>query len=144
MNKCILIGRLTRDPELRYTQSGTPVCSESLAVRRPTARDGEDDADFINITVWGKAAENLAKYKRQGGQIAIEGRLQVSNYTDREGAKRWKTEVVANSVEFLGSKEEGMDTQPQQQTYQQPQQQVNQMTHDYGQKVMFNDEDLPF
>ena len=139
MNKCILIGRLTRDPELRYTQSGTPVCSESLAVRRPTARDGEEDADFINITIWGKAAENLAKYKRKGGQIAIEGRLQVSNYTDREGAKRWKTEVVANSVEFIGSRDEVAEPlQPQ------PQQQANQMTHDFGQEVMFNDEDLPF
>lgn len=137
MNKCILIGRLTRDPELRYTQSGTPVCSESLAVRRPTARDGEDDADFINITIWGKAAENLAKYKRKGGQIAIEGRLQVSNYTDREGAKRWKTEVVANSVEFIGSRDEAAEPS-------QAQQQANQMTHDYGQEVMFNDEDLPF
>lgn len=139
MNKCILIGRLTRDPELRYTQSGTPVCSESLAVRRPTARDGEDDADFINITIWGKAAENLAKYKRKGGQIAIEGRLQVSNYTDREGAKRWKTEVVANSVEFVGSRDEA--AAPSQA---QPQQQANQMAHDFGQEVMFNDEDLPF
>lgn len=141
MNKCILIGRLTRDPELRYTQSGTPVCSESLAVRRPTARDGEDDADFINITIWGKAAENLAKYKRKGGQIAIEGRLQVSNYTDREGAKRWKTEVVANSVEFIGSRDEAAEPS---QAQPQPQQQTNQMTHDYGQEVMFNDEDLPF
>lgn len=113
-------------------------------MRRPTARDGEDDADFINISVWGKAAENLAKYKRKGGQIAIEGCLQVSNYTDREGVKRWKTEVVANSVEFLGSKDEGVDTQPHQQTYQQPQQQRQQMSHDFGQEVMFNDEDLPF
>ena len=139
MNKCILIGRLTRDPELRYTQSGTPVCSESLAVRRPTARDGEDDADFINITVWGKAAENLAKYKRKGGQIAIEGRLQVSNYTDREGAKRWKTEVVANSVEFIGSRDEAAES-----SQAQLQPQANQMTHDFGQEVMFNDEDLPF
>lgn len=141
MNKCILIGRLTRDPELRYTQYGTPVCSESLAVRRPTARDGEDDADFINITIWGKAAENLAKYKRKGGQIAIEGRLQVSNYTDREGAKRWKTEVVANSVEFIGSRDEVAEPS---QAQPQPQQQANQMTHDFGQEVMFNDEDLPF
>lgn len=139
MNKCILIGRLTRDPELRYTQSGTPVCSESLAVRRPTARDGEDDADFINITIWGKAAENLAKYKRKGGQIAIEGRLQVSNYTDREGAKRWKTEVVANSVEFIGSRDEAAEP-----SQAQLQPQANQMTHDFGQEVMFNDEDLPF
>lgn len=139
MNKCILIGRLTRDPELRYTQSGTPVCSESLAVRRPTARDGEDDADFINITIWGKAAENLAKYKRKGGQIAIEGRLQVSNYTDREGEKRWKTEVVANSVEFIGSRDEAAEP-----SQAQLQPQANQMTHDFGQEVMFNDEDLPF
>lgn len=139
MNKCTLIGRLTRDPELRYTQSGTPVCSESLAVRRPTARDGEDDADFINITIWGKAAENLAKYKRKGGQIAIEGRLQVSNYTDREGAKRWKTEVVANSVEFIGSRDEAAEP-----SQAQLQPQANQMTHDFGQEVMFNDEDLPF
>lgn len=137
MNKCILIGRLTRDPELRYTQSGTPVCSSSLAVRRPTARDGETDADFINLVVWGVVGENLAKYMVKGGQIAVEGRIQVSNYQDKDGVKRWKTEVVASSVEFLGNpRQEQASSSPA--PMQQPSQQQ------FGYEVQFNDEDLPF
>ena len=105
MNKVFLIGRLTRDPELRYTGNNTPVASFSLAVNRSfTNQQGEREADFFNITVWRKQAENVKNYLSQGSQVAVEGRLQTRSYEDKEGQKRYVTEVVADNVEFLGSK----------------------------------------
>ncbi len=105
MNKVFLIGRLTRDPELRYTGSNLPVATFSLAVNRPfSGQNGEREADFINIVVWRKQAENCKNYLTQGSQVAIEGRIQVRNYDDQNGQKRYVTEVVADNVEFLGSK----------------------------------------
>ena len=105
MNKVFLIGRLTRDPELRYTGNNTPVASFSLAVNRNfTNQQGEREADFINIVVWRKQAENVKNYLSQGSQVAVEGRLQTRNYEDKDGQKRYVTEVVADNVEFLGSK----------------------------------------
>lgn len=105
MNKVLLIGRLTRDPELRYTGSNIPVASFSLAVNRNfTNQAGEREADFINIVVWRKQAENVKKYLLQGSQVAIDGRIQTRSYDDKDGNKRYVTEVVADNVEFLGSK----------------------------------------
>lgn len=105
MNKVFLIGRLTRNPELRYTGNNTPVATFSLAVNRPfTNQSGEREADFINIVVWRKQAENVKNYLTQGSQVAIEGRIQVRNYDDQSGQKRYVTEVIADNVEFLGSK----------------------------------------
>ncbi|MBR2678765.1 MAG: single-stranded DNA-binding protein [Bacilli bacterium] len=105
MNKVFLIGRLTRDPELRYTGNNTPVASFSLAVNRNfTNQQGEREADFFNITVWRKQAENVKNYLSQGSQVAVEGRLQTRSYDDKDGQKRYVTEVVADNVEFLGSK----------------------------------------
>ncbi len=105
MNKVFLIGRLTRDPELRYTGSNTAVASFSLAVNRNfTNQAGEREADFINIVVWRKQAENVKNYLSQGSQVAIEGRIQTRSYDDQEGKKRYITEVVADNVEFLGTK----------------------------------------
>ncbi len=105
MNKVFLIGRLTRNPELRYTGSNTPVATFSLAVNRNfTNAQGEREADFINIVVWRKQAENVAKYLTQGSQAAIDGRIQTRSYDDNEGKKRYVTEVVADNVEFLASK----------------------------------------
>ena len=105
MNKVFLIGRLTRDPELRYTGNNTPVASFSLAVNRSfTNQQGEREADFFNITVWRKQAENVKNYLNQGSQVAVEGRLQTRSYEDKDGQKRYVTEVVADNVEFLGSK----------------------------------------
>lgn len=103
MNKIILIGRLTKDPELRYTPNGAAVCTFTLAVNRPYVKDGEQDADFINIVVWNKSGENCAKYLAKGRQAAIEGRLQIRTYDGDDGKKRWVTEVVADRVEFIGS-----------------------------------------
>ncbi len=105
MNKVFLIGRLTRDPELRYTGNNTPVATFSLAVNRTFSnQQGEREADFINIVVWRKQAENVKNYLTQGSQVAIDGRIQTRSYDDNNGQKRYVTEVVADNVEFLGSK----------------------------------------
>ena len=105
MNKVFLIGRLTRDPELRYTGSNVSVATFSLAVNRNfTNQAGEREADFINIVVWRKQAENVKNYLVQGSQVAVDGRIQTRSYDDQEGKKRYVTEVVADNVEFLGSK----------------------------------------
>ena len=105
MNKVFLIGRLTRDPELRYTGSNIPVATFSLAVNRNFSnQNGEREADFINIVVWRKQAENCKNFLSQGSQVAIEGRLQSRSYDDKDGSKRYVTEVVADNVEFLGSR----------------------------------------
>ena len=106
MNKAILIGRLTRDPELRYTSSNRAVCQFSIAIDRPFANQstGQREADFINIVVWDKTAENVGKYMSKGRLIAVEGRIQTRNYDNNEGKKVYVTEVVASNVQFLESK----------------------------------------
>ena len=108
MNKILLIGRLTKAPELRYTQSGTAVASFTLAVNRSFAnQNGEREADFINCVAWQKAAEFVSQYFKKGQQMALEGRLQVRSYDDNNGQRRWVTEVVTEKVEFVGSKGSG-------------------------------------
>ena len=105
MNKVVLIGRLTRDPELRYTGNNIPSATFSIAVNRNfTNQSGEREADFINIVVWRKQAENCKNYLTKGSQVAIEGRIQTRNYDGQDGKKVYVTEVVADNVEFLGSK----------------------------------------
>ncbi len=102
LNRVILIGNLTRDPELRYTPDGTPVASFTIAVNRAfTTRQGEREADFIPIVVWRKRAETCSEYLAKGSQVAVEGRLQIRNYEDKDGIKRRVAEVVAWSVQFL-------------------------------------------
>ena len=108
MNKVVLIGRLTRDPELRYTGNNTPVASFSLAVNRNYSnQQGEREADFINIVVWRKQAENVKNYLTQGSQVAIDGRLQTRTYDDQNGQRRYITEVIADNVTFLSSRAGG-------------------------------------
>lgn len=104
MNKVVLIGRLSRDPELRHTTSGTPVCQINVAINRPVAQDKEPETDFINVVLWDKQAENVAKYVTKGGQVAVEGRIQTRSYENSEGKKTFVTEVIANNVEFLQTK----------------------------------------
>ena len=105
MNKAILIGRLTRDPELRTTTTGRNVCQFSVAVSRTfTNANGEREADFINCVVWDKQAENLVKYQKKGNQIAVEGRIQTRNYDDNNGKKVYVTEILANNISFLDTK----------------------------------------
>ena len=103
MNNAVLIGRLTKDPELSYTPNNqTPVCRFTIAVDRPR-RNGEDmGADFIRITVWGKQAENCDRYISKGRQVGVSGRIQTGSYKNREGITVYTTEIVADRVEFLG------------------------------------------
>ena len=111
MNKVILIGNLTRDPELTETPSGVAVCRFAVAVSRDYANaDGTRETDFFNITVWRKLAENCGKYLKKGNKVAITGSLQNRSYEDKDGIKRNVTDVVANEVEFLtpkGAQSEG-------------------------------------
>jgi single-strand DNA-binding protein len=104
LNRVILIGRLTRDPELRYTPSGVAVAQFTLAVDRPfTNQQGEREADFIPIVTWRKLAETCANYLSKGRLTAVEGRIQVRNYENNEGRRVYVTEVVADNVRFLES-----------------------------------------
>jgi len=112
MNKVVLLGRLTANPEIRYTQTNnTMVASFSLAVNRRFAKQGEErQADFINIVAWSKTAEFCSKYFKKGQQVGVIGRLQTRNYEDDKGVKHYITEVVAEEVYFADSKKEGTTT----------------------------------
>ena len=108
LNKIILMGRLTRDPELRRTQSGTAVTSFSLAVDRDfKSQSGEKETDFIDIVAWRNTAEFVSKYFTKGRMAVVEGRLQIRDWTDRDGGKRRSAEVIAENVYFGDSKREG-------------------------------------
>ena len=111
MNKVILMGRLTRDPEVRYTQTNnTLVASFSIAVNRRFTRPGEErQADFINVVAWSKLGEFCSKYFKKGQQVGVIGRLQVRNWEDEQGQKRYVTEVVAEEAYFADSKRDGAD-----------------------------------
>ena len=108
LNRIVLIGRLTKDPELRYTQSGKAVCAFTLAVDRPyVGADGNKETDFINIVVWNKLGENCAQYLGKGKLAAVDGRLQIRSYDGQDGQRRYVTEVIADNVRFLSPKSEG-------------------------------------
>lgn len=102
MNKVILMGRLTKDPEIRYTQNNTPVCSFTLAVDRRFSKDKQ--ADFISCQAWQKTAEFISKYFQKGSMIAVVGRIQTRTWEDSEGKKRYITEVIVDEAYFTGSK----------------------------------------
>lgn len=103
MNKAIIIGRLTRDPEMRTTGSGINSTSFTVAVSRNYAnQNGERETDFINCVAWRKQAENIAKYCTKGTQVAVEGRIQTRSYDAQDGTKRYVTEIIADNVTFLG------------------------------------------
>lgn len=106
MNKVILMGRLTRDPAVRYTQGERPtaVARYTLAVNRTMKREGEPDVDFVNCVAFGRAGEFAEKYLRQGVRILISGRIQTGSYTNRDGAKVYTTDVIVESQEFTESK----------------------------------------
>ena len=153
MNKVILIGRLTRDPELRYTSSNVATCTFSLAVDRPfTNQSGEREADFINIVVWRKQAENCKNYLTKGSQVAIEGRIQTRNYDDKDGKKVYVTEVVADNVQFLGAKSNSVSSQSNDTTTPYDfADDMNQTTDvssdpfaDFGSSIEISDDELPF
>ena len=110
MNKVILVGNLTRDPELSETPSGIAVCRFSIAVSRDYANnEGNREADFFNITVWRGRAENCGKYLKKGNKVAVVGSLQTRSYEDKDGIKRNVTDIIASEVEFLTPKNSQAD-----------------------------------
>jgi single-strand DNA-binding protein len=109
INVVVITGNLTRDPELRNTPSGTPVCSMRVAVntrrKNGTTGEWEDKANFFDVTVWGAQGENCAQYLQKGRPVAVQGRLEWREWEDQQGNKRQSVDIIANSVQFLGSRE---------------------------------------
>ena len=144
MNKVILIGRLTRNPELRYTGSNTPVATFSLAVNRSfTNQNGEREADFINCVVWRKLAETAKNYLSQGSQVAVEGRIQTRKYQNDKGENKYVTEILVENVEFLESKSKRKENvvNEQVETTSIPEQEIS----NFQEKFEYTDEEgLPF
>ena len=113
MNKCIFMGRLTGDPEIRYTQDGKPVVRFNFAVNRTYKREGEPEADFFSCAVFGNAAERFEKLHIQKGvKLVLEGEIRNNNYTDRNGVKRYENQVNVNNFEFCESKGSSVPAQP--------------------------------
>ena len=106
MNKVFLIGRLSRDPELRHTTSGTAVCQINVAISRPVSQGSEPQTDFINVVVWNKQAENLVKYQSKGSLISVEGSNRVDKYQNEQGENRYKHYILVNNIQFLESKKD--------------------------------------
>src|SRR5690625_2375679 len=162
LNRVVIVGRLTRDPDLRYTPNGVAVANFTVAANRPfTNQQGNREADFINCVVWRKPAENLANYMKKGNLIGVDGRLQSRSYEGQDGKTVYVTEVVADSVQFLepkGSSQGGGQSpaesqsnqsynqnqgQNQNQNQNQNQQQNNPFKND-GEPIDISDDDLPF
>lgn len=107
MNRIIILGRLTKDPEIRYTHTGKAVADFTLAVNRPFKNEeGQQDADFISVVLWGKTAETVGNYVHKGQRLLVEGRLQIRTYTAKDGSTRWVTEVIGEHIEFIEKKED--------------------------------------
>lgn len=123
LNRVILVGRLTKDPELRYTPNGVAVARFTLAVDRRQVKDREKETDFIDIVVWQKQAETCANYLSKGRLVAVEGRLQIRSYDDNQGIRRKAAEVVAETVRFLDRAKDGNDG--------------------YGSEISFSEDDIP-
>lgn len=140
MNKIILLGRLTKDPEVRYTQNGKVVTQFTLAVDRPyAAADGKKEADFIPVVIWGKSAELAGNSLGKGQRALVEGRVQIRSYDANDGSKRWVTEVIADRFEFIERKADAQPAPPAQ-PQQQPKRAEDWTT--MGSQVF--DEEIPF
>lgn len=154
LNRVVLVGRLTRDPELRYTPNGTAVANFNIAVNRPFSnQEGNREADFINGVVWRRPAENLANYMKKGSLIGVDGRIQTRNYEGQDGKRVYVTEVVADSIQFLETKGAQSNSRQQSDSYQDNynqnnynQEQRNSFSPNYTEPSFPNieDDDLPF
>ena len=154
MNNVVLVGRLTRDPELRTTPNGIATCQISLAVNGIPNANGERTTDFINIVVWRRQAENVSKYCSKGSQVGVVGRIHTRSYEANDGSKRYVTEVVADNVTFLGSNNSNRGTSqfsdsiPDYSTGDQQPMPTTDITEDpfkdFGSEVVLSDDDLPF
>lgn len=114
MNRVILVGRLAKDPELKTTTTGKSVCRFTVAVDRRVKADNQPTADFISVVAWNKQAETISSYLSKGRRIALEGRIQVSSYDAKDGTKRYSTEVMLDSFDFIDSKQGAQDEMPAQ------------------------------
>lgn len=141
MNKVILVGRLCRDPDLKNTTTGKAVATFNLAVdRRFKNKDGQKEADFVPIVVWGKQAEFAGQYLSKGSQISVSGRLQVRSYDAQDGQRRYVTEVVADEINFISTKPKEVTGRSQQLS----EASDDQMELDADFHLMANDDDIPF
>ncbi|PNQ83089.1 single-stranded DNA-binding protein [Paenibacillus sp. F4] len=142
LNRVILIGRLTKDPELRYTPNGIATTQFTLAVDRPfTSQGGEREADFLPIVTWRQLAETCANYLKKGRLTAVEGRVQVRNYENSEGKRIYVTEIVADNVRFL---ESNRDSQRDPNEPDHRPRHDGDPFHDDGKHIDISDDDLPF
>ena len=149
MNKVILIGGLTKDPELRTTTSGTATTSFTVAVDRNfvNQQTGQREADFINCVAWRKQAENISRYCSKGSQVAVEGKIQTRSYDAQDGSKRYVTEVICDNVTFLGSRNSSRDDSS---NYSEPSDDIETTNLEedpyanMGDEVALTDDDLPF
>ena len=156
MNKVFLIGRITKDLELKTTPSGVSTTTFSVAVNRNFKnKEGVIEADFFNIVAWRRQAENVSKYCTKGSQICVEGRLQSRSYDAQDGTKRYVTEVIADNIEFLGTKKESQNGDSytrntpnnsfvDDSSYEETQVSDENPFKDYGSEVVLSDDDLPF
>jgi single-strand DNA-binding protein len=155
MNRAIIIGRLTKDPEMRTTGSGIATTSFTVAVSRNyTSQNGERETDFLNCVAWRKQAENIAKFCSKGSQVAVEGRIQTRSYDAQDGTKRYVTEIIADNVTFLGSKGGAGNSNPSNSYNENNSSNSNKdiQTTDLnedpyanmGEEVALSDDDLPF
>ena len=146
MNKVCLVGRLTAKPELRYTGANVAYTRFTLAVNRTFSNaQGQREADFINIIVWRKAAENVAQYLDKGSQVSVDGRIQTGSYTDKDGNRRYTTDVVADNVQFLDSRRQNNNINETPYDYQEPVEPANDVNiaedpfADFGDNVSIDD-----
>ncbi|MBN6206511.1 single-stranded DNA-binding protein [Ralstonia pickettii] len=165
LNRVVLVGRLTRDPDLRYTPNGVAVANFNIAVNRPFSnQQGEREADFINGVVWRRQAENLANYMKKGNLIGVDGRIQTRTYEGQDGKTVYVTEVVADSIQFLETKgasggqgagpsgyqqNQNQNQYQNQNQFQQNQNQSQNQSNDdpfrnNGEPIDISDDDLPF
>ncbi|MCL4136663.1 UNVERIFIED_CONTAM: hypothetical protein GTU68_056143 [Idotea baltica] len=150
VNKVLLLGHLGADPELRYTNNQTAVCNLRVATNdRRKGADGQwtDFTEWHKVSTFGKTAENCNTYIKKGSQVFVEGRIQTRKWQDQEGKDRYSTEIVANSVQFIGSKSKGGDYSQQQSSQSQSQPQASAGEIDMssvGKAVSFDDDDIPF
>jgi len=143
MNRVILVGRLTKSPDVKNTTSGKSVATFTLAVdRRFKNKDGQKEADFVPIVVWGKQAEFAGQYLSKGSQIGVSGRLQVRSYDAQDGQRRYVTEVIADEIQFLGSKKDGSSSANTQ--YQSNSEPMPTMGLDEDFHLMADDDDISF
>ena len=143
MNRVVLIGRLTADPELRYTSSEKAFTRFTLAVNRDYKKEnGETDADFISVVAWEQLAETINKYVKKGHKICVEGKIQTGSYDKEDGSKGYLTDVVINHLEFLEKKQ--TDEKPAPDYVESTKQDSDDPFTDFGNNVQLTDNDLPF